>query len=196
MFVNFETYLTPHASLTLDELHYIRSLSIERKLRRKQFLLCEGEVCRYKAFVAKGLLRHYRVTEDGTENIIRFVAENEWTTEPESFMDKTPSKYNIEALEDTEVLLWTHENMHKLIAAIPQVKTVLDKLMLKSIGAIQNRLFMHLSYTAEEKYQDFISSFPNIFARVPLHMVASYLGVSSKTLTRIRHEQLKQQKAS
>src|SRR5882762_6451911 len=103
MFENFEAYITSNASLSEDELRRIRSASTEKKLRRRQLLLHEGEVCRYKAFVSKGLLRTYRTKDDGTEYIMRFASENCWTMDPESYNNQLPSKYTIEALEDTEV---------------------------------------------------------------------------------------------
>jgi CRP-like cAMP-binding protein len=190
MFRDFETYLTSRAAFSEDDFDLIRSLSTEKKVRRKQFLLAEGEICRYKIFVCKGLLRNYRVREDGTEHIVRFVAENEWTTEPESYNSQTPTEYNIEALEDTEVIVWTHETLSKIVAAVPAFRSFLVQLQAQSLGAIQNHIFKQVSYTAEEKYLDFINSYPNVFGRVPLEMVASYLGLSRKTLTRVRHAQL------
>jgi len=193
MFENFETYITSKIHLTKDELTHMRSLSVVRKIRRRQFLLQEGEVCRHKIFVSKGLLKTYRRKDDGTEYIMRFAPENSWTVDPESYNSQTPSKYNIEALEDTEAILWTRENVNELFVAIPAFKSFSEKLIERSMGANQERILMNISYTSEEKYQDFITSFPDVFRRVPLHMVASYLGVSRETLSRIRHAQLKQQ---
>lgn len=191
MFEYFENYITSKVAFSKDELQLLRSLSTTRKLRKRQFLLNEGEVCRYKAFVTKGLLRTYNVKGDGTEHIMRFSPENGWTLDPESFHGQTPTKYNIEALEDTELVLWTRENFTEMCAAIPALKLYSERLISSAIDAGQNRVLMHISFTAEEKYQEFISSFPDVFARVPLHMVASYLGVSRETLSRIRHAQLK-----
>lgn len=187
MFGNFETHMTSIASFTEEELDHIRSLSIERKIRRRQSLLSEGEVCRYKIFVSKGLLRNYLVREEGTEHILRFTAENGWTTDPESYDTGAPSKYHIDALEDSEVRLWSHENLQLLVAAIPTLKILFERIKSIALHDVHNRIVMHVSYTAEEKYQAFIASMPDVFSRVPLHMVASYLGVSTKTLTRIRH---------
>lgn len=186
MFENFEAFITSRVPFTKEELALLRSLSTEKKLRRKQLLLHEGEVCRQKIFVTKGLLRTYRTREDGTENIMRFACENGWTTDPQSYNNQVPSKYNIEALEDSEVILWNRENLETLFAAIPAFKSYSDKLKETSLDASQDRVLMNISYTAEEKYKDFITNFPEIFRRVPLHMVASYLGVSRETLSRIR----------
>jgi CRP-like cAMP-binding protein len=192
MFEIFETYIRSKANFTKDELRQMRSLSTVKKIRRRQFLLQEGEVCRYKIFVCKGLLKTYRMKDDGTEYIMRFAPENSWTTDHESYNNQTPSKYNIEALEDTEVVMWTLENLNELSVSIPAFKSFGEKLMASSLDASHERILMNISYTSEEKYQDFITSFPDVFRRVPLHMVASYLGVSRETLSRIRHTQLKQ----
>lgn len=190
MFEVFETYITAKVALTKDELNHIHSLSVKRKLRRKELLLQEGEICRYKIFVCKGLLKNYRTRDDGSEHIMHFAPENNWTTDHKSYSTQTPSKYNIEALEDTEVLLWTQENFNELYNAIPAFKSYVGKLISRSLDASHERILANISYTSEEKYQDFITSFPDVFRRVPLHMVASYLGVSRETLSRIRHSQL------
>lgn len=195
MFDIFEAYITACASFTQEELKLMRSLATTKKLRRKQHLLQEGEVCRHKTFVAKGLLKTYRLREDGSEYIMRFSPENSWALDHESFRSQTPSKYNIEALEDTEVILWTLENANIMLDTIPAFKLLADRLKENNLDASQERILMHISYTNEEKYENFVNSFPDVFRRVPLHMVASYLGVSRETLSRIRHARLKQQKA-
>lgn len=194
MFEIFENYITSLGSFTKEELALIRAQAIEKKIRRRQFLLQEGEVCRHKIFVTSGLLRTYRVKDDGTEHIMRFAAENSWSIDPESFNTQTPSKYNIEALEDSRVIMWSREAFMQLFVAIPALKQLSEKVMERSINENQNRIFMNISYTAEEKYEAFIRQCPDVFARVPLHMVASYLGVSRETLSRVRHNQLKRVK--
>jgi len=194
MFEHFETHITSITSFTKEELRRMRLLSAEKKLRRRQLLLHEGEVCRYKAFVVKGLLKTYRKKDDGTEHIMKFAAENSWMIDAESFNNQTPSRYNIEAVEDTDVIVWPRENLHELFTAVPAFKLYSEQLITRTLEASQNRILMNISYTAEEKYQDFITSFPDIFRRIPLHMVASYLGVSRETLSRVRHAQIKRQK--
>ena len=194
MFEVFEAYIRPKAALTQDELKHIRSLATMKKLRRRQLLLQEGEVCRHKVFVCKGLLRAYRLKDDGTEVIMRFSAENNWIIDHESFVNRTPAKCNIEAIEDTEVILWNAEQMAELFTAIPAFRAYSDRLISNSLDASQERILANISYTAEEKYEHFIHSFPDVFKRVPLHMVASYLGVSRETLSRVRHARVRQSK--
>jgi CRP-like cAMP-binding protein len=191
MFEIFETYITANGDFTPEDLTLMRSLAIVKRVRRKEFLLREDEVCKYKIFIAKGLLKSYHLKDNGTEQIMRFSPENTWTTDHESFKKQTPSTCNIEALENTEVVLWTRENLAKLNASIPAFKSYMERLIDGGLKSSQERILRILSYTSEEKYEDFIASFPDVFRRVPLHMVASYLGVSRETLSRIRQARLR-----
>jgi CRP-like cAMP-binding protein len=192
MFEIFETYITANGHFSPEDLQLMRSLSIVKKIRRKEFILQEGEVCRHKIFIAKGLLKSYYLRHDGTEHIMRFSPENSWTTDHDSLKNQTPSQSNIDALENSEVVMWTRENMAELFASIPAFNAYMNRLMENALKFSHQRIRMNLSYTSEEKYEDFIASFPDVFRRVPLHMVASYLGVSRETLSRIRQAQLKQ----
>lgn len=191
MFEIFASHINANKNFTQEELTLVRSLSITKKLRRKQLLLHEGEVCKYKTFVIKGLLRTYRLRNDGTEVVMRFAPENWWCVDPESYNTQEPSKYNIEALEDTDVIMWTHDDLGQLLKTIPALKDLVEKLMERTISETQKRILMNISYTAEEKYDEFVNTYPDVFRRVPLHMVASYLGVSRETLSRVRHAQQK-----
>jgi len=191
----FEAYLTSQGNFTEEELRLIRSRAIIRKLRRKQLILKEGEISQHKIFVVKGLLKTYQLKDDGTEHILRFSPERSWTADAQSYTHQTPTRYNIEALENSEVMLWSAHDLHELFNDVPAFKDYSNKLMADTLYASHDRILMNISYTSEEKYQDFITSYPDVFRRVPLHMVASYLGVSRETLSRIRHIQLKQQKS-
>jgi len=192
MFAEFKKYIREQAAVTDNDIKLFCETAIERKMRRKDFLLQEGEICRYKAFVTKGFLRTYRITDDGTEHIMQFSPENSWTTDPESYKNNTPSCYNIDALEYTEVVMWTKKDFHYLFENIPAVKAYSDQLFSRNLYVTRHRLFNAISATAEEKYDEFIKTYPDILTRVPLHMVASFLGVSRETLSRIRHAQAKQ----
>ena len=188
MFEIFETYITAQGDFSSEELGMVRSLSVEKRFRRKELLLREGEVCQYKMFIARGLLKTFSLKNDGTEHIMRFSPENSWTTNNDSLMKQTPSVLNIEALEDTEVILWTHKSLVEIHTRVPAFKTYTERLIQNTLRLTQERILKNLSYTSEEKYEDFIASYPDVFRRVPLHMVASYLGVSRETLSRIRKQ--------
>jgi len=191
MIAEFERYIKGKIKLSEEDLELIRSVAVEKTVRRKQFLLQQGEVCRHKIFICKGLLRTYRTRADGSEHVMMFSPETWWATDPESLNNQTPSLYYIDALEDSEVLLWTKKDFAMLCAQIPGLKAYSEKLIATNLNIGRQRIFSALSASAEEKYDEFVASYPNVFARIPLHMVASYLGVSLKTLSRIRQAQLK-----
>jgi len=188
MFEAFEKYLIEKADLEVEEVNAIRAVSIEKKIRKRQYLLQEGSVCHYNCFVVKGCLRMYTVGDDATEHMLRFAVENWWISDRESYNNGKPSRCNIDALENCEVILIDKPDFSHLLTTIPKFKTFIDSLLARSYDAIQHRVIDAISYSTEEKYQNFITRFPNIFHRVPLHMIASYLGVSRETLSRIRSQ--------
>ena len=191
MLAEFETYIKEQANLSDEDIQLMISKATKRTARRKELLLREGEVCRHKTFVASGMLRTYRTKEDGSEYIVQFSPEDTWAIDPESYDNVMPSNYNIEALEDSEVMLWAKTDFEYLLAHIPALKTFSAKIISQNIYLNRQRVFSSISSSAEEKYDEFIKTSPRVFARVPLHMVASYLGVSRETLSRIRHAQVK-----
>jgi CRP-like cAMP-binding protein len=188
MFKAFENYLKEKADLTADELDAVRAVSVEKKIRKRQYLLQEGDVCMHNCFIVKGCLRLYRVGDDGVEHILRFGVDNWWISDHESYNTGNPSKSNIDALENAEVILIEKPAFINLMVTIPRFKDFIERLKARSFDASQDRIMSNISYTAEEKYQYFMTSFPDIFYRVPLHMIASYLGVSRETLSRIRSQ--------
>ncbi|MCK7555923.1 Crp/Fnr family transcriptional regulator [Chitinophaga sedimenti] len=192
MLEHFIAYMRESGGFNEQDLKNIAEQSTPRKMRRRQLLLQEGEVCRYKIFVVKGLLRTYRLKDDGSEYIMKFAPENSWLTDPDSFHRQTPSLFYIDALEEAEVVLWTKDNFVHLCTTIPALKAYSDKVINRSTSESQQRILMNISYTSEEKYEAFMAAYPDILRRVPLHMVASYLGVSRETLSRIRHARMRQ----
>jgi CRP-like cAMP-binding protein len=188
MFEVFRNYIRDRANLTDKELDAIKVASTLKKLRKRQYLLQEGDVWQYNAFVCKGCTRMYRVGQDGAEHIMRFAVETWWVGDRESYTTVQPSKNNIDALEDSEILMWAKEDYQTLLREIPELNAFSERLITRSLIASQDRIFTTISSTAEEKYQNFLKTYPDIFNRVPLHMIASYLGVSRETLSRIRSQ--------
>lgn len=130
----------------------------------------------------------YRVGEDGTEHMLRFAVENWWISDQESLNNSTPSKNNIDALEDSEVILIAQTDYINLQITIPKLRELVEKLKARSFDASQRRILSNISFSAEDKYRNFIYIYPDIFYRIPLHMIACYLGVSRETLSRIRSQ--------
>lgn len=192
LFEQFDAWLGGKAGLMPPELEQIRSLAVPRRYRKRQFLLTEGDVCLYKSFIVTGLFKTSIIREDGTEVVLRFNPELTWMVDPESYNFQRPSRFYIEALEDAEVLQWSHPNVQQLMKDIPRFQAYSEDLILRNLNASQDRILQSISLTSEEKYEKFVAAYPDVFRRVPLHMVASYLGVSRETLSRIRQQQVKQ----
>jgi CRP/FNR family transcriptional regulator, anaerobic regulatory protein len=190
MTIEFESYLRSHANFNNDDLKRICSLAESRKLHRNDFLLLEGEICRHKTFIATGMVRVFGTRPDGSEHILLFSPEHTWTLDAESYDKQIPSRFNIAAVEESEILMWTKPDFDKLLADIPALKSFSEQLISWAIHNSRQRLLSALSATPEEKYNDFIRDSPALMKRLPLRMIAAYLGISLKTLTRIRHAQL------
>jgi CRP-like cAMP-binding protein len=188
MVETFRAYLTSKAAFTNAELEQLEAAALVQKLKRRAYLLRPGDVCRYMAFVVSGCLRLYRTDEDAQEHIMRFAIENWWITDAESFRTGQPAQSAIDALEDTHVLLWSKENFERLKREIPAFHALEAQLGGRNLDAQVNRLYAAISHSAEERYQAFVKAFPDFYQRIPLHMIASYLGVSRETLSRIRKQ--------
>ncbi|PZR19968.1 MAG: cyclic nucleotide-binding protein [Flavobacterium psychrophilum] len=190
MLQEFETYLTSNADFPEEVIKAMYDLAIVKTLKRNESLLQAGDVCRYKVFIAKGLLRCYVTGGNGNEHILQFCPENSWTLDVESYDNQIPATTNIAAIEPSVVLLWTKNDFEKLRTDFPLLKQFSEILISRSIYQNRQRVATTLSATPEEKYEDFVSKHPSLLSRLPLHMIAAYLGISLKTLTRIRHSQL------
>ncbi|MCF0054772.1 Crp/Fnr family transcriptional regulator [Dyadobacter sp. CY356] len=188
MFEVFEKYIRKHIEISDQDLELIRAACAERKLRKWQSILHEGEVWRYNCFIAGGCCRLYRFDKNGTDHTLRFAIENWWITDQESYNRETASEYNIEALAASTVILWTKAEWLELLQTIPALRLFYEKLTERAYEASQRRIYYLISYSATEKYLEFEKTYPSVFNSVPLHMVASYLGISRETLSRIRRD--------
>jgi CRP-like cAMP-binding protein len=191
MYEIFQNYLEEKTSFTKSELDRIQSFAIIKKLRKRQYLLQEGDIWKYDAFITEGCLRTYSVDEKGNEHVINFSIENWWTGDRESLLSQEPSLFNIDAIEDSELVLFTHENFELLCQEIPAFNNMINSILQRSFIASQNRIRSTLSLTAEEKYLNFINKYPGFAMRIPQTMIASYLGMTPETLSRIRKQTAK-----
>lgn len=182
LFKNIEEYVR----LTEDEKAFCKTLYIPKKLRKRRFLLQEGDVCKYTAFVEKGMLRTYSVDEKGNEHILQFAMEGWWAADLYSFLTKESSPFNIEALEECELLLITSDSWEVLLKKVPVLERYFRIVIQNNLIATQRRLIGAISETAEEKYLKLINNFPGCLNRIPQHMIASFLGITPETLSRVR----------
>lgn len=163
-----------------------RSLFSPKKLRKRQYILQQDGICKNLIFVEKGILRSYNVDEKGNEHILQFAPEGWWISDIYSFLTGEPSVYNIDAIEDSELLLISNSALEQLYEQVPKFERYFRILTQANMIAMQRRLSSTLSGTAEEKYLRLLSAYPNLISRVPQHMIASYLGLTPETLSRVR----------
>lgn len=191
MFEIFKEYISQKTTLTEAEYAKIEAVCIYKKLRKRQYLLQEGDVWKYNAFITRGLVRFYSVDESGRENIVSFAKENWWTGDRASLLTGEPSKNNIDAIEDTELVLITKTNFDRLCQEIPALNDMVNAIINKSFITSQNRIHSAIAFTAEQKYLDFVQRYPDLSLRAPQAMIASYLGITPETLSRVRKETAK-----
>jgi CRP-like cAMP-binding protein len=173
-------------TVTEEEFSFCQTLFTPKKLRRRQYLLQEGDVARYQAFVGKGILRSYTIDERGAEHVLQFASEGWWIADLYSFLTDEPSSFMIEATEDAEVLLINKASWNKLMQEIPKFEHYFRILLQNHLISTQRRLMQSMAESAEEKYLKFQATYPDCVQRVPQHMIASYLGITRETLSRVR----------
>jgi len=181
-------HIARYITLTDDEFARCITFFIPKKLRKRAFLVQDGEVCRYAAFVHKGCLRSFTVDEKGDEHVLQFAIEGWWISDMYSFLTGEPTNYFIEALEDSELLLLDRESYERLSEEIPKFERFFRLLLQNNLIATQRRILAEHSKTADERYTDFLREHPEIVERVPLRHIASYLGITPEALSRIRKQ--------
>jgi CRP-like cAMP-binding protein len=161
---------------------------IPKKARKRQFLLNAGDVCQYMIFVERGLLRSFSDDKNGSEHTMQFAAEGWWISDMASFFSKENSKYNIEALEESELLLMSKQAMDELLDEVPSIQRYFLNLMENHIIALQRRINVVQSMSAEETYLKLMEVNPELINRASQQHIASYLGITPETLSRVRKQ--------
>ncbi|MEP6677069.1 MAG: Crp/Fnr family transcriptional regulator, partial [Ferruginibacter sp.] len=152
--------INTHISLTDSEMEEFCNLFQSKIVKKKSFLLREGEVCRFEGFVTKGIFRLYHIDKTGAEQILYFAIENWWVTDIDSFTNESPSQLFIEALEDSEVLLISKKDKEFAYANFPKIEKLFRVMTQKTHVALQRRMINNLSKTADQRYLDFIEKYP------------------------------------
>lgn len=193
MHKNLITYINQHTGsfLTIEEETLIETTFNPKKLRKKQYFLQEGEVCKYVGFIVKGAMRQYSVDDKGVEHIVHLFVENYWASDRESSIMLTPSAFYIDAWEETELLTITRAEMLDLMEKIPALVKMIRLMDERNAIANQRRLSSTIGKSAEKSYEEFAAHHPQFIQRFPQHIIASYLGITKETLSRIRNKSLK-----
>jgi CRP-like cAMP-binding protein len=173
-------------SLNEEQSGIIKPLFIPKKIRKRQYVLNAGDVCQYITFVEKGLLRSFTVDDDGNEHVVQFAIEGWWISDMASFVSGENALYNIEALEDSELLHLRKQSMEELLDKVPAMERYFRILMQNNIVALQRRVIAYMSLSAEEKYLKLLEIAPDIMTRASQQHIASYLSITPETLSRVR----------
>ena len=171
-----------------DELKKLLTFFYPRKVKKRQYILNAGDVCQHLTFVEKGLLRSFYPDEKANEHVVQFASEGWWITDMGSFFSGEAALYNIEALEDTEMLLLPRTSHDMMMDAIPAMDRYFRLLLQNSLVASQERVIRSMKDTAESRYLTLIRDYHDIANRAPLQDIASYLGITPETLSRIRRQ--------
>jgi CRP-like cAMP-binding protein len=178
--------INKYVSLSEKEIEEFCNLFQLNKITKKHFLLREGEICKFEGFVVKGLFRVYHIDKKGVEHVLYFAIENWWITDIDSFTNEKPSQLFIEALEDSEVLLISKKDKEFAYTNLPEIEKLFRVMTQKTHVALQRRMIDNLSKTADQRYFDFITKYPQLQQRLSNLQIAAYLGISHEFLSKIR----------
>ena len=159
---------------------------VEKKLKRRQFILRQNEVCKYYTFVVSGCFKMYGVDENGVEHNIQFAAENEWIADIGSFHSGKASRLSIEAIETSVILQVDKPGIVFLYHNYPKFDRIFRVIAEEKLIELQNRVLQNISSTANERYAGFLDQYPVLANRLPNTEIASYLGITPEFLSRIR----------
>jgi hypothetical protein len=181
-------YVSRYITLTQGELNFFVSLLRIKNVKKKQFIVQPDFVCEYRSFIVEGLLRSYLVANTDKEYTVTIAAENGWISDLSSYTFQEPATLLVEALENSTLIQWSYVNEQLLIKTVPKFETFFRITSQNSSAMFQKRILAGLSMTAEERYEEFAKQFPNLLLRVPQHILASYLGMTTQFLSKIRNQ--------
>jgi len=174
-----------------DEFRFFSDFLTEKKILKKEFLLKEGEVCNYTGFVTEGCLRTFTRNHEGNENVTRFAIEDYWVGDLYSYLTGDVSPYNIEATIDSKVLLIHKNDMEKVYEQVPKFERFFRIIVQRGYIALEKRFSIDLSSSALQKYENLLQKFNDIELRVSQKHIASYLGITPESLSRIKKKTYK-----
>ena len=184
----FIASISKHISLTANEIEFFTSLLKSKSLATGEFLLREGDICKYESFVVKGCLKTYYLDEEGLEHIIDFSIEEWWADDLYSFLTQTPSKYNIKAIEDTAILQIARPDLELLYQKIPKFERFFRILFQNAFIAQREQINLSLSASAADRYLLFIKKKPYAEKRFSQKDIASYLGITPQFLSTLKRK--------
>ncbi|WP_282142744.1 Crp/Fnr family transcriptional regulator [Cellulophaga baltica] len=178
--------ITKNVQLNDSDLETFSNAFYPKTIAKKKFLLKQGEICNFEGFVTKGCFRVFTLDSQGKEHVLYFAIKDWWITDIDSFTNQNKSILSIQAIEDSEALLITHENKEQLYQQIPSIEKLFRIMTQKTLVSLQRRMISNLSQTADDRYLNFITKYPQIAQKLTNLQLASYLGISHEFLSKIR----------
>jgi CRP-like cAMP-binding protein len=182
----FLYYIKQHIQLTAEEESVLLSRIKTRKYLKGQFVVQNGDVCKYENFVLSGCLKAFYIDNEGQEHVVMFAIENWWTSDLGSFITQMPADLNVQCLEDSELVQIHYNDLQQLYIDIPKLERFFRIIIQKAFVAAQKRIVNNFSQPAMDRYVQFREQYPKIEQRVPQYMIASYLGITKEFLSKIR----------
>lgn len=186
----FIEHIQRYGVLSQKEIALFRSYFIPKVIPKHEFLLTQGSLFDYEGFVVNGCFRTFLNDAKGNENTLYFATNDWWLMDIDSFMNAVPSQLNIQALEDSSILIISKSDKLRLYQTIPATEKLFRLMFQKAIVAWQRRLIRNHCLTAKERYKDFIETYPNIASKVTDRQIASYLGITHEFLCKIKKQLL------
>jgi len=187
------TYINKHVSLTDEETSLLLSKINFRKYLKGQYIVQQGDVCKNSSFVISGCTKMFYMDNDGQEHIVMFSIKDWWSSDLGSYISQTPSDYNIQCLENTEVYQFSNHSQEELFQEIPKLERFFRIIIEKALVASQKRIVRNFSLTAKERYLIFRELYPTMEQRIPQYMIASYLGITKEFLSKIKGQLILEQ---
>ncbi|MCL5130359.1 Crp/Fnr family transcriptional regulator [Algibacter sp. L4_22] len=181
-------YIKSLIDLTPKEEAFLESKVTYRKYLKGQYVIQQGDICKYECFVISGCTKTFYLDQEGQEHMVMFAIENWWTADMGSFISQTPADYNVQCLENTELILFAYDELEELYAEIPKLERLFRQIVERAFVASQKRIVRNFSLTAKERYLYFKNQYPQIEERIPQYLVASFLGITKEFLSKIKSQ--------
>lgn len=186
MFEPLLNHIQKFVPLTADEQELVKEYLKYEEISKKKYLLSEGDKCNAQYFVIDGCIRMYFIKENGVEQIVQFGIDNWWLADYTSFTLHTPSKFYIQAVQRSKLIILNQDKQDELLDKLPKLEKYFRRIYQRAYAAAQTRLIFHSDLSGEEKYHNFASRFPDFVQRIPQYMLASYLGFTPEFLSKVR----------
>lgn len=181
-------YIRNYIDLTTEDVAFFKSKITIRKYLKGQYIVQQGDICKYTCFVLSGCTKMFYADREGQEHILMFSIEDWWTSDMGSFITQTPADFNVQCLENSELAMFSYDSMEDLFSKIPKLERFFRQIIEKGFVASQKRIVRSFSLSAKEQYLYFREQYPEIEQRIPQYMVASYLGITKEFLSKIKSQ--------